>query len=188
VNNRVRTKKINDTFKYYFVLITQIGVNRFEAERKFSEFVDLENSLSVHFSDKNFPKVRLPKLKKMEFNNIAEGESTRRAEILEEWLKELLNNPIYLIDPVLKFLNIDEENSAPFLTYYNVSYTSLCSEVFLFNAFREKKQIEFRQQRVSVWGAVMEEESNKEMETLAKLISIKMEFEVVPDEESLASG
>ena len=147
-----------------------------------------ENSLSVHFSDKNFPKLRLPKLKKVELNDIAEGgvhQKSWNSLRVAEGASEQSN----LYDrPVLKFLNIEEENSAPFLTYYNVSYTSLCSEVFLFNAFREKKQIEFRQQRVSVWGAVLEEESNKEMETLAKLISIKMEFEVVPDEESLASG
>lgn len=65
MNNKVRVKKIGDTVKYYFVLITQIGVNRFEAERKYSEFVDLENSLSVHFSEKNFPKLSLPKLKKL---------------------------------------------------------------------------------------------------------------------------
>lgn len=60
----MRIKKINDIVKYYFVLITQIGDSRFEAERKFSEFVDLENSLSVHFSEKNFPKLRLPRLRK----------------------------------------------------------------------------------------------------------------------------
>jgi hypothetical protein len=60
-----------------------------------------------------------------------------------------------------------------------VSYPSLCSEIFLFNAFREKKQIEFRQQRISILGAVEEDTDN--LKTLAKMINAKMEFEVVAE-------
>lgn len=64
VNKKVRIRKVNEAVKCYFIVITQVGVSRFEAERKYSEFADLENSLMVHFSEKNFPKLKLPRLKK----------------------------------------------------------------------------------------------------------------------------
>lgn len=112
------------------------------------------------FSVQNFPKLKLPRLKKDEFNRLGENDNARRAEILEVWLQELLLNPIFINESILKFLNIDELNSAAFTTYYNASYKNFCSKAFLYSRVREKNNIETRQQRVSILRAVEEEVDN----------------------------
>jgi len=43
----------------------------------------------------------------------------KRVENLETYLKELLDKPIYLHKKVLEFLNIQDQDKTPFLTYFD---------------------------------------------------------------------
>lgn len=45
-----------------------------------------------------------------------------------------------MIKPFLEFLNIDEESSNPFLTYYDVAYHSFCSKTYVVEILKRKKE------------------------------------------------
>ena len=185
VNKRVRAKIVNESIKYYFHIITQLNTQRFEVERKYSEFEELDYSLGMHFSEQNFPKLKLPRLKKADFNRLGENDDSRRAEILEDWLKELLQNPIFIKQEMLDFLSIDTLNSAPFTTYYNATFKNFCSKLFLYSAVRERSLVDMRQQRVTILKVVEDIlQPNKDYFKQVK----SYEFTVTPEPEGLKSG
>jgi hypothetical protein len=117
----------------------------------------LEEDLSQIFSEKNFPKVTLPRIKKSET-----AESSNQSEMLEEWMVEITKKPLFIIKPTLTFLNISEECSAPFLTYFEVSYKSFCSNAFMVAQLRKK---EGRGSRVSLVG-YFDEQDNTDSSSL----------------------
>ncbi len=58
-------------------------------------------------------------------------EFSGKADVLEEWLQEVIKEPLFMIKPVLEFLAVDEERSAPFITYFEFSHKSFCTKAFL---------------------------------------------------------
>lgn len=109
----------------------------------------MEEDLQETFNEKNFPKVTLPKIKKNE-----NAEATNQSDVLEEWLAEVMKKPLLITKPIIKFLNISEESSAPFITYFEVSYRSFCSNTFML--FQLKKK-EVKNNRMSLVGYAGEE-------------------------------
>jgi hypothetical protein len=138
VDRKVRYQRTGDKYRSCYFILTQIGNSRFEAQRTIEEFQSLYSVLSEMFTPENFPKHPLP----LPLGLLGGDSEGNLSENLQNWFEEVLKSPIFMTGELLEFLNVDSEKSAPFLTYFENSYSSFCSRHFILVRHNRQRQKE----------------------------------------------
>ena len=66
-----------------------------------------------------------------------------------------------MIKPFLEFLNIDEESSKPFLSYYETAYHSFCSKAYIVECLKRKKEERHISSRIGYFEEAKESTNKK---------------------------
>ncbi|KRX05005.1 Phox homologous domain [Pseudocohnilembus persalinus] len=120
INQKIIVKQENSQQRFYYHIITQIGQNKYDTQQNYQEILNLESELHKIYKDvitKKFPKLEKTKMLSHESQ---EQYLSRRIQVLEQWFKLLIKEPLFMHQILLEFLNVDQNDQHPFITYFKL--------------------------------------------------------------------